>query len=470
MISIARNQILLLVTDIRFFVLFCLVMVLFSVNAVVYSQLYDSQFADWSEEVARNNELIAESSDNLQHLSVTQQLVVNRPSPLQFIAAGGVTAIPNAFTVNAFRIEGPDLIVRDNPQLWSLPALDWSFIIGGLLSLAAIFLSFDAINGEKRDGTLKFMLAQPISRVAVFLGKLLGIITVLVMMLLVGIAVNLVLIETIGSISLDWGMFQAIGWAIVLATAFLIVVTSASLCLSSLMKRPAVSLVVLLIIWLVSMLVIPGLAQLSAHALDSVEPRHLAEKRLSDARSQFMDSLPEEAFAYPNDPHNQPDILAARSAWTEGVNSLDNEFVLDRMRQRLQHAHRIEQHASLSPIHLLSMGLSELSGAGFHGLEITLERSLAYRDQLNTFIHSADARDSDSPHAIYAWATFTDRNTFSTKPVEAGSVPRFSALWPNATAMVEEPAAPTEVLLVLTGLALALILTGFFLFVRFDPR
>ena len=59
-------------------------------------------------------------------------------------------------------------------QLMKTRAIDWVFIIGGLLSLMALLFTFDAFIGEKERGTLRLVMAQSLPRHTLLLGKFLG--------------------------------------------------------------------------------------------------------------------------------------------------------------------------------------------------------------------------------------------------------------------------------------------------------
>ena len=52
--------------------------------------------------------------------------------------------------------------------------IDWAFVIGYVLSLIALLFTFDSVAGEREHGTLRLMLANPIPRHTVLIGKFLG--------------------------------------------------------------------------------------------------------------------------------------------------------------------------------------------------------------------------------------------------------------------------------------------------------
>ena len=103
---------------------------------------------------------------------------------------------------------------QSNPSLWNLlpnsTQMDWAFLIGVVLSFAAILFTFDAISGERARGTLRLMLANSVPRHVLLGGKFLGALISIGLPFLMAVLVNLFLLYTSGSIQLgksDWG-----GW------------------------------------------------------------------------------------------------------------------------------------------------------------------------------------------------------------------------------------------------------------------
>jgi ABC-type transport system involved in multi-copper enzyme maturation permease subunit len=470
MMIIARNQILFFFMDARFIILIVLSLLLFALNGFIYSNLYEERHLDWQEQTVKNQQTIGESSGSLQQLAGAWQLVVSKPSPLMFIAEAGDMQLPNAAEVNAFRINTMQTVSRANKQLWTLPSLDWSFIVGFLLSLAALFFSFDLVNGEKRDGTLKYVLANSLSRFDLFLGKFLGLVIVLLLTLLIGILVNLLVIAFIGAIPADALTVVSLGWPFLLSALFIVWTGSLGMLVSSLFHRPAVSLVVLLVAWLVFALVIPGAARMLGTNLSPVRLKATAEAEQSRRTEEINERQDNLAFNYPNDPANQPEILAARKNWTDALNELHNTYLLERNREKTDQYQKILLYSSPSPISLLGNALAHISGTGLHGYENLLERSWHYKNTLMNFVEEVDASDSESPHMIYSFGSYGDRGSFSTKSVEPATVPRYTDLWPGAREFSREIEPPMPALLYLTGLLVATLAAAFAVFARFDPR
>ena len=120
-----------------------------------------------------------------------QDYIYKKPSPLMFCATGTNDALPerlwtpsNEGSYNNTKFYTPFVIIYwDIIDIWApkasqlleTQAIDWVFIIGGLLSLMALLFTFDAFIGEKERGTLKLVMAQSLPRHTLLLGKFLGV-------------------------------------------------------------------------------------------------------------------------------------------------------------------------------------------------------------------------------------------------------------------------------------------------------
>lgn len=91
-----------------------------------------------------------------------------------------------------------------------------------LVPLIALLLSFDAVVGEAERGTLLLLLAYPVARWQILVGKFLGHSAILALATLVGYgAAGLLLLATGGAEAADWtGFARLIGTSILLGAAF----------------------------------------------------------------------------------------------------------------------------------------------------------------------------------------------------------------------------------------------------------
>ena len=152
-----------------------------------------------------------------------QNYIYKKPSPLMFCATGANDALPERLwtqggetNYNGTKFYSPfvliywdiiDIWAPKASQLLETQAIDWVFIIGVLLSLMALLFTFDAFIGEKERGTLKLVMAQSLPRHTLLLGKFLGAMLVLAIVLSLAIVVNLLIVLALSKVNL--GLVEA---------------------------------------------------------------------------------------------------------------------------------------------------------------------------------------------------------------------------------------------------------------------
>jgi ABC-type transport system involved in multi-copper enzyme maturation permease subunit len=136
---------------------------------------------------------------------------------------------------------------------------DFPFLCGVVLSLLVFLLSYNAIAGEHRDGTLRVLLASPVSRGVVIAGKWLG--GLLSMYVPFAIAVTVVALM----VSLDTDLHPGpvavarLAMAVALGALYIAVVYSLSLMVSTVTRSPHTAAIALVIAWSCMVIAIPAL-------------------------------------------------------------------------------------------------------------------------------------------------------------------------------------------------------------------
>ena len=132
-----------------------------------------------------------------------------------------------------------------------------------VFSLLAILLSFDMVAGEKERGTLKAVLANPVPRDSILLGKLIGGFFVLFLVFLIGallLFLMLVLFDSRFLAAPSLGpMLVIFGVSVLFLAGFY----TLGLMVSTFCHSTRTAIVVLLIVWVLLLLVIPKAGELT---------------------------------------------------------------------------------------------------------------------------------------------------------------------------------------------------------------
>ena len=183
------------INSLRFILTVLILSALMVTNAVVHLRTHPERVRDYSENVTKS---LNKLKSRTQLHALAQKGPGNlykRPSMLAFIADGGDAYLPgHIWNEESWSKSSPGGTIKSNwwlsygsvnPDakdfLPQATKIDWVFIITYLLSFIPLLFTFDALSGEREQGTLRLCLANPISRPALLTGKFLGtLITVLI--------------------------------------------------------------------------------------------------------------------------------------------------------------------------------------------------------------------------------------------------------------------------------------------------
>lgn len=161
-------------------------------------------------------------------------------------------------------------------------ALDATFVVQVVLGLLALLLTFDAVAGEQETGVLRVVLAHPVPRLAVLLGKFAGALATLALPLGAG-TVGALLVLAAHGLPLgadEWGRAALVAVAALLYVATML---GAGLWASAMTVRGKTALVVLLLAWTLLVLVLPRAAGVVAGTLRPVPAEDVHRRARVDA-------------------------------------------------------------------------------------------------------------------------------------------------------------------------------------------
>ncbi|MBT4500698.1 MAG: ABC transporter permease subunit [Gemmatimonadetes bacterium] len=480
--TIVRRELLDHLISLRFALLSILTLLLLTANGLVFSgEQRAAAVSRYNSDVRKaDEELEQRCSVGLGHLAERGPgNLYRRPGRLFFCVAGRDQHIPS-------RIEGGthsghgwggkefnyswhmpwnlnyhlDTPAQLNPVLPSFAELDWSFIIGMVASLMAVLLTYDAISGERQRGTLLLMMTNPIPRDSVLLGKFLAALLTVGLPLLTGLLISLLILHTGGRVDLDgadWGRLLLI---VALSLVYVAVFVSFGLLISTWVRRPALGLLTLLLIWVLSVELIPGaLGILGMHLVEPVTPLE-KERESRELSESFYEKMRAGLTDQPS-PSQAPGDEKILADWADLFNDFQErdmqikDGAMDRQLRRVRFARQLTR---LSPTALYRYALEGLAGTGFPHYYAFVQQTRRYRNRFVEFVLQEDGGDSDSPHVYFV------KEGLSSEPVEPHRVPRFVDRFDFAAGL--QVAAWDLVALVL--LAVVIFLAAYLSFLRCD--
>jgi len=375
--TIVRKEILGNLVSYKFYVVILLSAVLIATSFFVMSRDFKGRLADYQ----------------LVRPEPGAPIAVLPPNPLSIFAKGLEESLTRSFEVGATGTEVRAGQASGNVIFAFFPTPDLVYIIKVVLSLVALLFGFDAVSREKEAGTLKLTLSNAVSRSSLLLGKWAGN--------YVSLAVPFLLVTGLGlavmSFDPDLRLSPAgLGrFALILAAGlvFIALFLSLGLLVSSLVRRSATSLVVLLLVWSVLVFILPNLGTLMARQfVDVPSVKALSEKRQQIWSREVLISIRE------------------RGGWADRVKTMNEEF--DRMEEdyRLKFDRLVRLSRSinrLSPAASFMDAATEIAGTGI-GEEMRLKTEvIRYKNQALPSL-SRDRTAKEAPSFSYRARTVTE--------------------------------------------------------------
>ncbi len=248
--------------------------------------------------------------------------VYRAPDPMQVFVAGTAGDIGRMSPIS--QSEGVKLkhsAYSDDPLFALFRTIDVAFIVTVVLSLFALVFTYDAINGEREGGTLQLTFANPVPRVTYLAAKLFGTWIGLAVPLAIPVLLGLllVLLSDVPLTQDHWVRLSLFAAMSLLFFTFFIVL---GVLVSSFTRRPVVSFLVSLVIWVTLVLIVPRAAVMAAGWLQPVPT-------VAEVEGQ------RDAFA--RDAHDRQ-MRALASVWRSRNEQIDDMEKDERDRYREEHA------------------------------------------------------------------------------------------------------------------------------------
>jgi len=498
LLTIIRKELLSYIVTFRFVTGFVLCAFLVPVSAHVLTRDYAERLDVYSlSSQAHRSEL-----DSVQVYSELKVTIDRKPTVLSILCAGLEKQVGNTVTIHHGEV--PAIARRhgrSNPLLAAFPEMDIATIAMVVFSLLAVLFAYDTIVGEREDGTLGQVLSNPIPRGHLLLGKYIGGILPLSILVVFSLLIGLLVMSLSPSVRIE-----SSDWPRVLLMVCVILIYSSAfytlgILLSVLCGRSATALMLLLFLWVLLVIVIPASASYIASRIH-VAPLEGDTKLQSDrVWDQFEEEAEKIRRKYPG------------RGWTFGsrfdehvvkVYDGDREGMLDLLEQRkrleplrIRYADRAWQvyqsyYDRLYEQSMLARNLSRISpaaafynvAAALAGTDVNahlafLKRARQYRDELITYMKSKQAFSSllyftrktegelrtqeELKEAMVRGEDIEGKGWDAVAPLELGDLPRFDQHPAAVSASVEPVLVDLSLLVVLNVIFFTL---AYMLFLR----
>ena len=279
--------------------MFCLILVLLSV--IISTRNYETRLNEYSS-MESYNRAKGFSLDNPK----IKIRIQKRPEVLSHFAIGVEKRLGNSFevvyweapfTAQSYRTDPMGVFLHSQRRryLQEFSDIDFVFIVKVIFSLLAIFLIYNTICGEKEHGQLRLILANPIPRGEILIGKLLGQALCLLLPLIVSFVFSLIVLQFSSMVSLSSSDYLRIALMFLVSTIYLLTFLNLGLLVSCRTSASATSLLFLLAIWTWLIFVHPSLNIFAAEKVSPILPetrmRKQVQQVMDDTEQKYMKML-----------------------------------------------------------------------------------------------------------------------------------------------------------------------------------
>jgi ABC-type transport system involved in multi-copper enzyme maturation permease subunit len=263
--------------------------------------------------------------------------------------------------------------------------LDLDFLFQIILSLFAILFTYNAVNGEKEGGTLGLTFANPVPRDKYILGKLIGSFTALAVPLLIPMLLGSLLLPALGvpMAGQDWMKL-----IFVIFTGFLYfgVFLTLSVFMSVVMKQSSGSFLIMLVIWIMSVVVLPRASVIIAGRAVNVP----SVDEINSKKAKFSQQMSEEMFkkmaTFKGTGEGQTVMQEFQKFMgdIQEENSKQTKENSDKLNEERSNRQTVQQNLAfgisrVSPSACFSLGATNMAGTSLQLINEFTEQAVAYQ-------------------------------------------------------------------------------------------
>ncbi len=302
------------------------------------------------------------------------------PQPLESLVNGIANDIGRNINMEGLgELKAMDSRYNEDPLYAAFRFLDLNFIFQIILSLFAVLLMYDSINGEKELGTLRLTFANSISRHKYILSKIISSFLAMTIPVLIPLLIGVVLFQSLGAV-MSAGEWLKLTLIIISGIIYFTVFLSLSIFVSASTERSANSFLILIITWIVSVIIIPPASVLLSGKSVNVP----SVDDINAKKSAYARQMSSETFSKLNEfkPDESKDMMSQFNEYMDKINTQrDNEIrkfngQLNEERRNAQFQRELTtlNIARFSPASSFYLAVSSLAGTS-----MALEKS--YYDQ-----------------------------------------------------------------------------------------
>ncbi|MBD3183078.1 ABC transporter permease subunit [Candidatus Poribacteria bacterium] len=376
----------------RFILIFLLCFTLIMVSTYTMRGKYNESLKEYSAAVKIHKAELeeAEGAQGLNQAAINGYKLDKPPAPLSVIVEGMEGAAGNYTTINILSspvLEGGS---GSDPMFAYFGTLDIMYIVRVVLSLVAILLTYDAISGEKEQGTLKLALSNSVPRANVLLAKCIGGYLTILLPFLIPLLIGFLILTSSGSIDFSNEEWIRISLILLVSLLYIGVFLMLGVMVSSRTNHSTTSLMTLLFIWVVVVLAVPKVSMLVAGKIKDVPSIQEIQAEKDTAMNQIMNEQQEKIQKYFAEHRNEMGDTNKRMEVMAEVGEMQEEMFNNISKKKSQidleyESKKAEQFrlasilSRISPASVYTYASTNLARTGFNRQERFMKAARIYQ-------------------------------------------------------------------------------------------
>ena len=451
-----RKEILAHLLSYRFLLTLGLFFVLIVSSVQVIAFNYERQVQSFSEAKRAQEEKLKESTD-FRSLNWTGVQMEKPPNALSIFAMGLEKEMARSVLVSGWREAKLGRSKYANPLYVLFSAPDLLYIINIVGSLLALLFAFDAVCGEKEEGTLTLIMANAVPRHIVLLAKWIGGYLVLLLSFMVSILFAVFLAQMTTGLVFTEAEWSAFAGMLGVAALYMSVFFALGLMISTLTHRSSTSLVLSFLVWVLLVLVIPNTAPIVVRAAAAVPAAGVIASQREAIQREVWQEMRSRMRQVSRDERRQ-----LRDEARQRISSETDKLMADYLEKVDAQIEVSILLARISPSANYVYATAGLAGSGlndFSGLRQYIQR---YRDEFVGWLREEQQRRNREAEGI---SDPSERQEITDAPVDPDDLPQYAP--PRGSLGHVLVAAQTD-LLILLMFNVIFFLGAYMKFLRYD--
>lgn len=283
-----------------------------------------------------------------------------------------------------------------NPVVAVFGSFDLHYTVTFILSLFTLIISHGAVNGERERGTLRLIMANPIKRTSVVIGKIIGCYIPSILLFVVPFILSnltILFISETQITSYDWIRVLSIFFFYLV---YLFLFTSLGVAVSALTKTPFTSFITCIVIWVLFTSVIPNLTISISSTVFKVKPIDEVENNIRNYKKdrdgiflrRFAENLKKKGITTAElyDRYQLSIYEMTKKEIRMEDDRFEDQVYSEHSAKRVSLYNNARRIALVSPVSSLNFAVNRFSNTGAEMLDYYEKALLNYRTQLRQYL------------------------------------------------------------------------------------